>query len=300
MQAVEYAIAAVAGVQDNIITWEQLLDAGLRRGAILHRASEGSLHRRHRGVYLVGHAPPTPMGRARAAVLACGAGAVASHRTAAELWGLLPHSDGDVDVIVVARNPGAHPGIKVHRVAAIDPAEVRQIRGLSVTSPTRTICDIAGTEPRNDIEHALQEARVHLRLTDAQLKAVIERTPTKKGSAFIRRLLEAEDDTGHTRSRAERLMRAMAGDAGLPQPQANVRLHGYLLDFVWRRRRLVVEVDGYASHGDRTAFERDRQRDQVLVAAGYRVVRVTWRQLTEEPYAVIARLAQALVVPAPA
>lgn len=224
------------------------------------------------------------------------AGAIVSHRTAAELWALLPHTDRDVEVTVVAGAPRSRPGITIHRTSTLPSSHVRGLDGILVTSPARTICDLAATEPGNEVEDALQEARVHLRLTDYELHEVIERAPTKKGAAFIRRLLRAEDDRGYTRSKAERLMRAAARKAGLPQPQANVRRHGYLLDFVWEAERLVVEVDGYATHGDRAAFERDRRRDQVLVAAGYRVIRITWRQLTEEPYAVIARLAQALVL----
>jgi very-short-patch-repair endonuclease len=199
-------------------------------------------------------------------------------------------------VTVIARNPRPRKGIVTHRTHTLHADEIRRIGNLPVTSPARTICDLAGSEPRSEVEHALQEARVHLALTDTELKRVMERAPTKKGAAFIRRLLVAEDDSGYTRSKAERLMRALAARADLPQPKANVRHHGYLLDFVWEAERLVVEIDGYGTHGDRTAFERDRLRDQMLVAAGYRVVRITWRQLNEEPYGVIARLAQALAV----
>jgi very-short-patch-repair endonuclease len=83
--------------------------------------------------------------------------------------------------------------------------------------------------------------------------------------------------------------------AGLEQPLSNHHLHGHLVDFVWLEQRLIVEVDGYDTHRDRAAFERDRRRDQILTAAGYRVIRITWRQLTQEPLAVIARIAQALI-----
>ncbi|HEY2770925.1 MAG TPA: DUF559 domain-containing protein, partial [Solirubrobacteraceae bacterium] len=137
--------------------------------------------------------------------------------------------------------------------------------------------------------------RVKKLVTDAWLRAVANRTPTKKGAVILNRLLDAEDDRGYTRSKAERMLRGRLKRADLPQPLANQVIEGVLVDFVWIKQRLIVEVDGYDTHGDRSAFERDRRRDQVLTAAGYRVIRITWRQLTQEPLAVIARLAQALL-----
>ncbi len=82
--------------------------------------------------------------------------------------------------------------------------------------------------------------------------------------------------------------------AGLPLPVAQAPLHGYRVDFFWPQHRLVVEVDSYDYHGDQAAFEADRARDQVLAAAGYRVIRVTARQLRDEPLKVVAHLAAAL------
>jgi very-short-patch-repair endonuclease len=198
--------------------------------------------------------------------------------------------------MVVSRNPRRQAGIDLHRTNDLPEAEVRQLSGIPVTSVARTICDLAATEPVNEVEHALQEARVHQRLTDDQLRAVIGRAPTRKGAGLIRRLLADDAGRGYTRSKAERLMRSRVRQAGLNQPAANRRIAGYLVDFVWDEERLIVEVDGYGTHGNRASFESDRERDQVLVAAGYRVIRITWRQLNEEPFAVIVRIAQALAV----
>ncbi len=295
MQVFERAVAGIAAVQDNIVTWEQLIAAGVGRGAIGYRLSAGCVHRLHRGVYLVGHAPPTHMGRTRAAILACGAGAAVSHRSAAELWGMLPEGDGDIHITVVGRNPGLRPGIETHRATELLGHEIRSIRGIPVTSPARTICDIAGGDCTHHAEEALEQARVRQLVTDRRLRDVIGRAPTRAGSAFIRALLAGENGAGYTRSKAERTMRALVRSAEVPQPLVNAQLHGFLVDFLWIDASLVVEVDGYEFHGDRAAFERDRRRDQVLTAAGYRVIRVTWRQLRDEPMAVIARLAQALI-----
>jgi very-short-patch-repair endonuclease len=294
MHAVERAIGAIAGAQDNVIHRDQLMAAGLGRGAIRHRLSAGRLQPLHRAVYLIGHAPPTEIGRARAAVLACGDGAVASHRTAAVLWDLLRATTGDVDVMITGRHPHSRPGIAVHRTLELPASEVRDIRGLAITSPARTVCDIAGTEPTNDVEHALQEARVRKLLTDPQLQAIVAQAPTRKGAALIKKLLAIDGATGYTRSKAERRMRSLLRQANVRMPRSNVYMHGCLVDFVWEDERIVVEVDGYLAHGNRSAFEVDRKRDQILAAVGYTVIRITWRQLTEEPLEVVARLAQAL------
>ncbi|MGI8427959.1 MAG: DUF559 domain-containing protein [Solirubrobacteraceae bacterium] len=245
-------------------------------------------------MYLVGAAPPTAIAVARAAVLACGPGATLSHRSAAALWGLLSTSSGNSDVTVVARNPGHPAGIRVHRVAQMDAQELRAIRGIRVTSPARTICDVAAVEPSREVEAAITQARIRKLVRDRDLLAVIGRAPTRKGSGLVQRLLSDELEAGFTRSEAERMLRGLITAARLPAPETNTSICGYEVDVLWRGERLVIEVDGHAFHSHRIAFERDRMRDQVLVAAGYRVIRVTWRQLIDEPLAVIARIAQAL------
>ena len=291
MQVVERAIAAVAGRQDNVVTLEQLIEAGLGRGAIAHRVRAQTMQRIHRTVYLVGAAPPTPVARARAAVLAVGTGAVLSHRSAAEQLGLLPETGGEVDVTIVGRNPGVHPGIRIHRPRALAPADVTTVRGIPVTSIARTICDLAASEPQEDVIRSFQEALYRRAVTPRALAAVLAREPTRKGAAIIRELIE---DPRLTRSERERRLLRLIDQAQLPRPATNVRLHGHLVDVLWPEQRLIVEFDGWGAHGHRLAFEKDRKRDQILLAAGYRVIRVTDRQLLDEPLAVIARIAQAL------
>ena len=204
--------------------------------------------------------------------------------------------DDDLHVTVPGRNTGPREGVRVHRASALAPDELAIRDGLRLTSPARTICDVAGISPVRETEAALAEARVQRLVTDRQLRAVIERTPTLKGSAVVRALLRAEVETGYTRSRAERVMVELTRAAGLPRPLLNQRLLGYLADFLWPDHRLVLEVDGYKYHRHRGAFERDRRRDQLMVSSGYRVLRITWRQLLHEQLFVVARLAQALAV----
>jgi very-short-patch-repair endonuclease len=291
MHAVERAVAAVARRQDNVITHDQLLEAGLGRGAIARRLQARTMQWLHRGIYLLGAAPATSMARARAAVLACGDGAVLSHRAAAELFHLLPESGRDVDVTVVGRNPGAHSGVRLYRPRALARVDVTNVRGIHVTSIARTICDIAATEAARDVEHAYQEALYRRIVSDRQMAAVVRREPNRRGAPVIRALL---DDPGMTRSEKERALRTLIAQAQLPKPLTNVRLHGYLVDAYWPDHGLVVEFDGWQAHGHRSAFETDRKRDQVLLAHGLRVIRVTDRQLKYEPVAVAARIAMAL------
>jgi very-short-patch-repair endonuclease len=160
-----------------------------------------------------------------------------------------------------------------------------------VTSVARAICDMAGTEPRREVEHAYQEALYRRIVTDRQMAAVVKREPNRRGAPVIRSLLE---NPGMTRSERERAMRKLIAQAQLPKPLTNVRLHGYLVDAYWPEHGLVLEFDGWQAHGHRSAFETDRKRDQVLLANGLRVIRVTDRQLKYEPVAVAARIAMAL------
>lgn len=287
----ERVIARIAGRQDNVIGREQLLSAGLGRGAIAHRVRTGAWQRLHNNVYLLGPAPPSLMARARAAALACGADAVVSHRSAAEMFALLPEIPGDVHVSVAGRNVAPRAGVRRHRITTFASGEVTKVHGIPVTSVARTISDLAATESAREVEQAFQEALYRKIVTPHAVDAVLEREPRRAGAPVIRALLR---DPRMTRSERERLLLKLIDQAQLPRPLTNVRLHGFLVDAYWPAQRLVVEFDGWGAHGHRHAFERDRKRDQVMVAEGLRVLRVTDRQLKHEPVAVVARIAQAL------
>jgi very-short-patch-repair endonuclease len=144
------------------------------------------------------------------------------------------------------------------------------------------------------VERALNEARVLKLVTDPELHAAIERAPLRTGVGRLRGILESELGSAMTRSEMERRLRMLVEQGDLPWPRFNAPLLGFEVDAVWPAAKLVLEVDGYQSHGNRAAFEHDRMRDQRLVAHGYVVLRVTWRQLVGEPMAVLVRLAQAL------
>ena len=249
------------------------------------------MQRLHVNVYLLGAAPPTPMARARAAALACGPSAVVSHRSAACLFGLLPEIAGDVDVTIPGRNQAPRPGIRRHRVARLARQDVANVNGLRVTSIARTICDLAATESARDTEQAFQEALYRDIVTDRALAKVLAREPRRTGARVIRSLIR---DPRLTRSDRERRLLNLIDQAQLPKPVTNAPIHGYKADIYWPQHNLVVEFDGWRAHGHRLAFESNRKRDQILLAAGIRTLRVTDRQLEDEPIAVTARIAQAL------
>jgi very-short-patch-repair endonuclease len=234
-----------------------------------------------------------------AALLACGAGATLSHRSAAAIWGFSTEPGSWVDVTVSGREGGRRGGIRLHRTRSLDTKDVALRSGLPVTRPARTLIDLAATTNGRSLVRLVDEARIAAAVTDEELRTAIRRAPRGPGRSRLSGLMTTEAGPSLTRSEAERRFLALAAAAGLPAPQTNVRVGRHLVDAVWREQRVIVEIDGFAFHGSRAAFERDRRRDAELAALGYRVIRVTWRQLEGEPHAVVARLAGALAAPAP-
>jgi very-short-patch-repair endonuclease len=277
-----------------LATW-QLIAAGLSAAQISRLVARGWLRRAHRGVYLVGpiHGP---LARLMAATLAVGAGALLSHRSATELWGVGPALYGGVEVTSVGRRGLSRDGITVHSARRLDPADVTTHHGIPVTAPGRTLLDLATVVGRRDLARAVEQAEVLDLLRGDWLDPLLTRNPRHRGTKALRAATRAADAPAMTRSEAERRLLELVRAAGLPAPEVNRRLHGYEVDFSWPAHRLVAEVDGYAFHSSRSSFERDRRRDAHLIASGYRVIRITWRRLTGEPEAVVAVLAGALAV----
>jgi very-short-patch-repair endonuclease len=289
------AVAEVAAAQYGVVTRAQLAALGLGVGAIGHRLTAGRLHRLHRGVYAVGHTALVPVARELAAILACGPDAVVSHQTAAALWGLRPDPGGDVDVTVHGSRAQSRPGLRVHRTRSLDAQDVRLRQGIATTSPARTLVDLAAILAGRDLQRAVGEAEVRRLVRREELLGCLRRVgPGRRGSALLAEVLGRDGPPSLTRSEAEDRLLALIAAARLPRPEVNVRIAGHEVDLLWRDSRLVVEVDGYAFHSTRAAFERDRARDADLQAAGLRVLRVTWRQIVGEPFALIVRIAQAL------
>jgi hypothetical protein len=271
-------VAQAAREQHGVVSLAQLAAAGLDRDAVQRRVRAGRLHRLHRSVYAVGHTRLTREGRWLAAVLACGVGALLSHRSAAALWELRPIPTGRIDVTVPrASGYRSNAAIVVHRPVA--PRERAGKDGIPVTTPTQTLIDLSAMLPRPALERAI-EAAERLRLLD------VARLPPR-----LREIAGTVETA--TRSGLEVRFLALCNDHGLPRPLVNTMIEGYEVDCCWPAARVIVEVDTHRYHGTRAAFERDRERDAILTAAGWRVVRVTDRRLAE-PATVAALLARVI------
>jgi very-short-patch-repair endonuclease len=248
-----------------------------------------------RGLYQIG---PLPAVRApeAAAVLGCGPGSRVSHASAAVMHDVLHPSRARPTVeVTVPRNRRRHmEGVRIHRVRDVRPDEVTTIEGIPVTTPARTLLDIAEVLTPRDVEQALAEALRRRLVTREELRAMLERHPRHLGVPLLRKLLDDEIGPSFTRSEAEEKLLDITRKAGLPQPELNVTVHGHEVDFLWRSARLVAEVDGYAFHASARSFAADRRRDAELTAAGYRVLRFTWADVTGGRLATVVRLAQAL------
>jgi hypothetical protein len=241
--------AELASAREGIVGRRDLLEAGLTRHVIEGRARTGEFHRIHRGVYVAGHAALAPKAAEYAALMACGERSLISHRSAAYLWSMPTTRPDEIDVTLVGRRCRPKQSVRLHFVARIDDADVRPMDNLLLTAPARTLVDFAAEAEDDELEAALSEARALRLVKDGELEAALDRAGIRRGVARLRRLLRLENDSGYTRSRAERLMWRLMRGGGLPQPLCNRHIHGCRVDFVWPGHKLVVEVDGYQFHG---------------------------------------------------
>ncbi len=274
----EQRIAELAGRQHGLVTRSQLLAFGVSASAIARRIDGGRLHPVHRGVYAVGHPVLGVHGRWLAAVLASGPDAVLGYACAGALWELRRTPTGAPDVIVPAGAGRKRQGIRVHRHPGLTHEERTARLGVPVTTPARTLLDLAAIATERGLKHALDQAELQ-RLTDyPALDALARAHPRHRGSARLRTTLEShEAGTAQTRSGLEVAFLDLCARHSLPRPRVNQPLLGLTVDFVFPEHRVAVETDSWRWHRGRAAFERDRERDAVLAAAGYRTLRFTDR-----------------------
>jgi very-short-patch-repair endonuclease len=262
------------------------------RRAIVGRLGRGQLHEVFRGVYVVGVRRISRRGRWMAAVLACGQGAVLSHRSAARLWRILPPAAERVDV-TCPRAEVEREGICGHRSLLLDDEWLVEDE-IPVTSPFRTIFDLVAVAPMREVERAFHEAEVR-RLTDrVSLPLLLERYPGRRGTRNLRALLESPEPIGFTRNDFEEAFLALVDTHGVSRPRMNadlsVRGRFFQVDALWECERVAVELDSRSVHGTKKRFEADRQRDRILVAEGWKALHITWLALKQEPDEVIADL----------
>ncbi|TVP79273.1 MAG: DUF559 domain-containing protein [Gemmatimonadales bacterium] len=283
--------------QHGVMTREDLMASGLSSSTITRLARRGYLQRIHRGVYLLGVARG-PECRWMAAVLASGPDSVLSHESAGQLWGVVPgRSDwkkAEVHVVLPENRYSQRSGVMVHR-SDLDPEDRTTHRGIPVTSPARTLLDLALGLPLRQLERSVAETFRKGLATRRDLRRAMGRRRDQRGRRAIRTVLGLSNGPALTRSEAERRFLDLVRGARLPPPKTNVKIGPWEVDAYWPRARLVVEVDGFAYHSSRAAFERDRRKDLWLGERGLRVLRFTWRQIVESPVETATTLRQALV-----
>jgi very-short-patch-repair endonuclease len=290
------AIAAVASRQETLITRRQLFALQLSRSAIDYSVMRGRLTVVHRGVYGVGPGPLSPAAILLAAVLACGEGALLSHFSAAARWGMVPARDGDVDVMVIARESGRRrAGIRVHRTAHLDPCDATRRDRIPITSAARALVDIAPRLGDRGLERAFDHGFKSRVLTRHAVGLTADRLLHRPGARRVAELAAAElPASTETRSRIEERFLRLVRAGGLPEPELNVPLGDYVVDALWRELGLVVEIDSYGFHGTRRSFESDRERDVTLGGVGWRVMRFTRDQIKLRPEWVLVQLTREL------
>jgi very-short-patch-repair endonuclease len=302
---IEERIAEIAARQHGAVTRAQLRELGLTDRAVSRRAARGCLHRLHQGVYRVGPLV-APYLREMAAVLACGAGARASHRSAAWLleMGPRPGSTSPVEVTVPGSRLVRRPAMRVYRARYLEAGggvgdaatQVMTAHGIPVTSPVRTLVDLAAVLPVGEVEQAVARAERNGLVTLDAVAALLACYRGLPGIGALAAVLGQDGGPAFTRSALESRFADEVRRYGLPAPRFNVRVAGYEVDCWFETARLVVELDGRAYHRSWRSQTNDRRRDRDLAGHGIQVVRITWDELAREPEKTMAGIIQALVL----
>ena len=285
-------IAHLAADQWGVLSLDELRACGLTRDGVSGRVRNGRLHPLHRAVYAVGHANLPLEGRFLAAVKACGRGAVLSHFSAAALWGFVEWDERLVEVTVPGTTMRTHRGVRVHRTRVLEAVDVAHHIGVRVTSPARTLADLAVTLHARALRRAVRQAQSLQRVSIRQLVATLDRLAPRRGSRQLAEIIAT--GPAPTRSELEDVVLDLLLRGGLAHPDVNAALilegRRVVPDFRWPAQRLVVEADGGAWHDNKLAREDDAVRQALLEAHGERVLRVTWDQAVARPRETLARV----------
>jgi very-short-patch-repair endonuclease len=280
----------------GVLSLTDLLECGLSQDAVEVRARNGRLHRMYRSVYAVGHPNPSLEGRFLGAVKACGPGAVLSHFAAAALWEIVRWDGRNPEVTVTGTAARVHKGLRVHRTTALDPRDVARHKGIPVTSPARTVLDLASILEGRALRRAVRQAQSRNLVNLRQLAEILNRLGrSRRGAGRLARLLAS--GPAPTRSELEDVVLDLFRRGGLAHPDVNRALilegRRVVPDFRWAQQRLVIEADGGAWHENKLAREEDAERQALLEAHGERVLRVTWHQAITRPAQTLARIGAA-------
>jgi hypothetical protein len=288
----EEILARIATGAHGIVTHAQMLGAGITPGEVRSRLRNGLLIAEHPGVYRVGHRAPSVESRYLAAVLACGDGAVLWGLAAAHLLGLVKGAAPKPDVTAPTNRRVKEVRTRRARRTPV-PVAVNH-RGVPVTSPARTLVDIASVLDDDLLARACHEAGVRYRTTPAEVERELALRPNIEGAAKLRRILRGE--TKVTLSWLEAKFLILLRTAALPLPETNKRAGARRVDCRWPEHRLTVEIDSYRYHSSRYAWERDRRREREARTRGDEFRRYTYGDVFEDPRFMLAEL-RALLLP---
>ncbi|CAN5505487.1 DUF559 domain-containing protein [soil metagenome] len=257
----------------------ELRDLGASGDVVTRWLGQGRLYRLHRGVYAVGHLALTLRSRELAAVLACGPGALRSHRSAGAAHDLRRHTS-PIEVNA-PRSRESHSGFVLHRSRCLEPEDATSVDGIATTSVARTLVDLADVLTEKRLADAVHEAEVRRVFDLTAIESTLGRLPGRRGRHRLRRVL-AQYGGGpqRTRSEGERRFLELVAVHRLPTPLSSVQRAGYELDFLWPDAGLGVEFDGEAFHHTVRAYHSDRRRDRKLAVVDIQVIRITWHDLT--------------------
>jgi len=286
-------VGALAAAQRTIVTHGQLLELGLTRRVIAHWVAIGRLQVVFRGVYSVVNGELPPLAREQAALLACSPAAFLSHRSAAFVWGMRKAAPAAVEITVSGRYCASRAGILVHRVHPVDRRELRHEDGLWVSSPARAVLEVAAVAP-DELVDVVEAGLAGRRFKSRALEAVLARNRPCRGAARLAAMLGDESAMAITRSDAERAFLRLIRDSGLPRPEANVKFGPYVPDFIWRRERLIVEIDSPTFHAGPRAFQNDRNKDLFYRDSRFDVLRFTREHVMHRGPMVLVTIAQTL------
>jgi len=284
----EPALVELAVDQHGVVGVDQV---GLTARAVQYRAAAGRLHRIHQSVYsLVPRGLLKREGLYMAAVLACGDGAVLSHRSAATLHELRDWGHTTIELTVPRRSRRKHAGVTVHCSTTLTDADVTVVNSIPCTNVHRTLLDLAEVVDQRQLERAFDQAEIAEVLDLRAINDQLARNPTRPGAKACKHVLDTHYiGRTPTRNENEELLLSITRPLGIPDPECNAVIvlpdggPPIRPDFVWRDQRIIVEADSRKWHGSRQRMEIDHRRDQRLTAAGWKVIRTTWRQMRYHP-----------------
>ena len=289
------AVARIAATQNGVVSSRQLNACGIDRGATKRRVDRGHLHPFFHGVYAVGHECLTQTGSFTAAVLGCRDGAVLSGHSAAAYHDMFRWDGRDIDVIVAGAAGRKIDGIRPHR-SMLDPRDVWTRDNIRMTTPARTILDVAATRSFKPLRRMVRQALAEQRVSVRQLVDVLRRHPRHRGAATLRAVIA--DGPVPTRSDLEDLAIDLLDSVAIPRPEANpaLQLDGRTIrpDLLFCQQRLAIELDSRRWHHDPLTQQGDADKQAILEAHGHRVLRVSWRQIVNHPKQTITRIRAAL------